>query len=88
MVQDVSLGMDHIGRFRVMQSDGNLHKVGRFVGCNIVYVTFFIVYKKLTTIWIIQNACMVESLTNYNLYFYISCLYIIYLYFRFNYKFI
>ena len=43
MVQELSSGMDFIGLLKVMQSGMNLHKAGRIVGCNIVYVIFLII---------------------------------------------
>lgn len=39
--KSVPSGMNFIGRFRVIQSDKNLHKTGKIFGCSIVYVTFF-----------------------------------------------
>ena len=47
MAQGVLSGMDLIGRFWMMQSDGNLHKASRFVGCSIVYVMFLIVCNRI-----------------------------------------
>ena len=43
MAQGVSSEMDLIGLHKVMQSDVNLHKTGRIVDCNIVYVMFLII---------------------------------------------
>ena len=43
MAQGVPSGMDLVELLRVMQSDVNLHKAGRIVGYNIVYVMFLII---------------------------------------------
>lgn len=47
MTQGVLSGMDVIWRFWVMQLDGSLLKVNRFVGFNIVYVMFLIVCNRI-----------------------------------------
>ena len=58
--------MDLIGLLRVMQSDVNPHKAGRIVGCNIVYVMFFIICNSIINqikkiyIGLINDIIMVE----------------------------
>ena len=51
MVQELSSGMDFIGRFRVMQLDENSYKARRIIGYSIVYVMFLVVCN------IIVNQC-------------------------------
>ena len=67
LAQGVPSGMDLIGLLSVMQSGVNLHKAGRIVGCNIIYVIFLIICnsiinetKKKTTHYVGPNIIYVN----------------------------
>ena len=41
--------MNFIERFKMMQLDVNHHKVDIIIGCNIVYVMFFMIFNNIRT---------------------------------------